>query len=559
MSANFFIKLLCLHVLLLPAASAIGQDFGWARRYELIGGSYKPFIEKDASSLVLGGTVGGTLQLDTITLSTSGVWGFIAGLDPTGGARWMKPFRSNSVDHLYSMTTDLNGNIIAGGYYDGDLIIDSTLIEVDQILYNQFGCSPCFFGSDGYLASVDRDGRTNWIKGVIGLNNQAVYKIKTDSENNVIAGMVVSYKFLVDNQMFVTKDVSPYLDRPYAFVFKFTQEGKLLWHYECHEISLVDEIIVDSDDNIYLLKEINSGASGIVKLNPDGEEIYDVEISDYKVYLDRGIVDQDDNLILAGLRVLDSQEFVTLLIKISSDGKKILWKKEYHGMMDMNAMEADSKGNIYIGGSVSTDPPLSFMDIEINGAFRYIYAKFSCSGDLEWFVNLKDQNIGIIGDLVCEADDLYLCGYTFPSESGFAIGDSLFAGDPNMLFLASFSESSSLPCNDTSTVNMDCDFVLVDLNAGTTDIADLQASAGNFIIHPTIVNETFNVSIRQPYETGKITVRVLSLSGSVLQQEEFMPSDLIMVRCPQLPPGFYLVTVSGTGTRTEASRIVVPF
>jgi hypothetical protein len=557
MSARTYIKLFCLTVLTVFSLSAAGQDFNWARRFPLIGGSYKPFIEKHGGSFFIGGTVGGTLHLDTITLSTSGVWGFVAGLDSLEGTRWMKPFRSHSADHLYAMTSDLNGNIVVGGYYDGDLIIDSTLVEVDQDLYNEFGCSPCFFGMDGFLASIDTEGKTRWIKSIIGLNNQAVYKIKTDSKNNVIAGAVVSFKFMVDSLMLTTKDVSGYRDRPYAFVFKFSPDGKLLWYYECPDISIVDEIIIDSEDNIYLLKEINSGASGVVKLTPDGEEIYDVEFSDYKIFMDRGILDRDDNLILAGTRILEDQEFVTMVMKIREDGEKILWKKEYHGMMDLLAMEGDSSGYFYIGGAILSDIPLSFMDIEINGQIRYCYAKFNCTGELEWYVALKDQNVGIIGDLLCEGNDLYICGYTLLTESGFAIGDSIFSSDPNMLFIASFTDNSSLPCTDTITADTDYDFHLVNLNSGTSDIADFKGTDRNFIVYPTVVDGNFNIEVIRPYDTEKIQVEIISLSGSVLFQEEYDSTEMITVRCPALRPGFYIVLLSGGSIIRESYKILV--
>ena len=81
------------------------------------------------------------------------------------------------------------------------------------------------------------------------------------------------------------------------------------------EISLVDDIIIDTDDNIFLMKEINSGASGIVKLSAEGAVIFDVAISDNNIFLDKGILDQHNNLIVSGKRKLADQVFNTVIMK----------------------------------------------------------------------------------------------------------------------------------------------------------------------------------------------------------------------------------------------------
>jgi hypothetical protein len=159
--------------------------------------------------------------------------------------------------------------------------------------------------------------------------------------------------------------------------------------------------------------------------------------------------------------------------------------------------------------------------------------------------------------MLCEGNDLYICGYTLLSESGFAIGDSIFSSDPNMLFLASFTDKSSPPCADTITAGMGYDFHLVNLNSGTSDIKDLKGTDRNFIVYPTVVDRDFNIGVIRPYDTGKIFVEIMSLSGSVLFHEEYNSTEMITVQCPTLGPGFYIVLLSGANTIRESYRILV--
>ncbi len=551
-----FVKILLSITLLMVANLSKGQVFNWAKQFPLIGGSYAPFISKNGNSFTIGGTVGGTLHLDTIKISTSGVWSFVAGLDSLNEVKWAKSFPSFNSDYMASMTSDQNDNIILGGYYSGEMHIDSTLLEVDQELYERFDCPPCYWGEDAFLAKFDKAGNTLWTKSMIGLNNQMIYCTRTDSKNNIIVGAVVSYKFQLDTLILQTKDVSPYRDRPYAFVFKFSPDGKLLWYYPCQEISLVDDIIIDTDDNIFLMKEINSGASGIVKLSAEGAVIFDVAISDNNIFLDKGILDQHDNLIVSGKRKLADQVFNTVIMKVSADGDKILWEKEHHGMMDILTMEGDDREHFYIGGAISTYPPLSFMDIEINGNFRYCYARFDCTGNLEWFISPDTSNIGIITDILCEDDDLHISGYSLPIEYDFVIGDSSFSGNTTKLFIASFTDTSSIYCNDTITTNQNVDFHLIDLTSGTSDVSNINDPARTFIVYPTIVHEYLNINLNHLESGNYIMIEITNLSGSKVFQNEYNSSDLITINCSGLQPGFYIVTISDGKGINESHKVL---
>jgi hypothetical protein len=165
---------------------------------------------------------------------------------------------------------------------------------------------------------------------------------------------------------------------------------------------------VDSQGNTFASYWLNGGGTGLQKISPSGEVLWNNWYDEYNTYGWGMVVDKNDDVILI-LSETDSTSDDILLVKVSGLDGSITWQKYINSYGDNNdyasCIDTDSHGNIIITGQGEHSGP-------DNNNAAYV-AKFAgTNGSLMWSkqydIDLfdstgtglavdKDDNIGIVG------------------------------------------------------------------------------------------------------------------------------------------------------------------
>ena len=95
---------------------------------------------------------------------------------------WAKQIGGSSGDGAKSITTDSSGNVLVGGYFQGN-------IDIDGDGNNDFTSNGSNDGyNDGYAAKFDSNGNFVWAKQIGGSSHDYANSITTDSSGNVLVG-----------------------------------------------------------------------------------------------------------------------------------------------------------------------------------------------------------------------------------------------------------------------------------------------------------------------------------------------------------------------------------
>ena len=102
----------------------------------------------------MAGNFTGTTDFDPnngVVLDSAESWGdcFIVNLTLDGDFNWVKKFGGDRTDRLYTMTTDLNGNIYFGGIFEDSLDIDPGANEEWLVHVGMENEIPCAKPSSG--------------------------------------------------------------------------------------------------------------------------------------------------------------------------------------------------------------------------------------------------------------------------------------------------------------------------------------------------------------------------------------------------------------------------
>ena len=165
---------------------------------------------------------------------------------------------------------------------------------------------------------------------------------------------------------------------------------------------------VDSQGNTFSTYWLNSSGTGLQKISPSGEVLWNNYYSEYDAYSWGMVVDKNDDVILI-LTEYNSTSNDIVLVKVSSLDGSITWQKYINSLGDNDdyatCIDTDSHGNIIITGQGQNSGP--------DGNDAAYVAKFAgTNGNLMWSkqydIDLfdsvgtglavdKDDNIGIVG------------------------------------------------------------------------------------------------------------------------------------------------------------------
>lgn len=122
-------------------------------------------------------TMGGLPVLtDATDQINAGYDSFIASIEPDGTVAWTQGIGGdgNHYDYVSDVTTDTEDNIIVTGYFNSD-----------RILFDGYEVRGLAFSENYYLAKINSQGETLWVRGTEGTINQGGAGVDTDAENNI--------------------------------------------------------------------------------------------------------------------------------------------------------------------------------------------------------------------------------------------------------------------------------------------------------------------------------------------------------------------------------------
>lgn len=326
---------------------------------------------------------------------------FILKFNNNGVLLWSTYYGGNQCDFAYSITTDINGNVIVAGETQGNTLP----------VQNPGGGS-YFQGTSGgnediFILKFTNAGVRIWATYYGGTSADRAYAVTTDAAGNIfITGFTVSINFpvLATGGTTYFQPPPPPLQRR-CIIIKFTNSGILLWAtcYSGNVDELGFSLCIDIYGNLFVTGLTSSPAMPIV--NPGGGAYFQTAPSG--VFL--------ENFIL----------------KFTNSGQ-LLWATFFGGTGSegFNGIKTDGLGNIFIVGSTTS---LDFPLLDPGGG---TYFQGINAGNWDGFIT-KFSNTGV----------LIWSTYYGKGGSEFAGDDNSLAIDPcNNVYVTFSTGSEGMPC-----------------------------------------------------------------------------------------------------------------
>ncbi|MCB9336067.1 MAG: SBBP repeat-containing protein [Flavobacteriales bacterium] len=404
----------------------------------------------------------------TYYLNSNGVSDvFVSKLNDNGEFVWAKSIGGIDYDEVYSICTDVLGNVYITGYFNDVVDFDPGIG-----VYNLTSV----FGRDIFVLKLDANGEFVWAKQMGGSSNDIGYDITIDSIGNVfVTGYFQS-----------TVDFNPGAGTfnltsggaGDAFILKLDNAGNFIWAKKLGGNNDCDAkcIKVDNDGNLYIsgifsytsdfdpspsvynLSTSGSDNSFIVKLDELGNFVWAKQIGGENMgsYLKSLVVDNFGNVYSTGY-FADSADFDPgvgdfnlesnggndiFVLKLDSFGN-FEWVKQIGGIQhdEGYSIDIDKNGNPYIIGVF-----LGTVDFDPGSGFNYLNAidnadifilKLDVNGDLAWVNQYTSSG---------------------PIGSGYVGGNSIKIGNVNEIYSTGFF---------TYTVDFDHDTTIYNLNTSS--------------------------------------------------------------------------------------------
>lgn len=193
----------------------------------------------DSTSIVIGGRFKQNISIGTDTLInvSSGTYAFdlfLAKYDTFGNVVWSKSAGGTNEDVINALSFDLNGNILATGYYM------NSSITFGSITLTNAG------SNDIFLTKFNSSGDVIWAKKAAGTFDDYAYAITVDQNNNpIISGYFGSSKIYFDADSLVNCGVTGFD----VFLAKYDSNGNNVWVKRAGTTSMDTGYAVSTDDN----------------------------------------------------------------------------------------------------------------------------------------------------------------------------------------------------------------------------------------------------------------------------------------------------------------------
>lgn len=364
----------------------------WAKNAGGTNSDHAQSIITDASGniYVAGGFLSPTITFGSITLTNANNNGnnedvFLTKYDASGNVLWAKCAGGTSWENMYSLTTDVFGNVyIAGAFFSPSVTFGSITLTNSDPGPN--------YSEDTFLVKYDSNGNALWAKTAGGIyDNDYISSITTDSNGNInMLGTFGSPTITFDTTTLTNDSTIGAMD---IFLVKYDTNGNVLWAKSAGGNGVDRSIssITDPFGNVIITGYIYSSAiifGSTTLTNPDNTGLtYD-----------------------------------TFLVKYDPNGN-ILWAKSPSGTSGeaVSSITSDAWGNLCIVGTYKsttiTFDSTTLTNDTTNGSNDMFIVKYDTLGNLLWAKSeggsKSDYAICVTTD---SSDNIYLVG-NFVSSS----------------------------------------------------------------------------------------------------------------------------------------------
>lgn len=310
-------------------------------------------------------------------------------IDPTPVRQWATYYGGERDENQYigNIETDSNGNIFVSGYTSSQNNIATSGSFQDNYTNDSW---------IGYLAKFSSDGILIWST-YYGNLESVVYGSTIDSQDNIIvvgqSNDAIGISTIGTHQTALYVDPNNYGD---AFFVKFNNDGDRLWgtYYGGESADGLLGVTTDANLNIYAVGTTSSNSN----ISSPGS---------FRETVNLNIHDNWD----------------TFIVKLNKDGQRE-WATYYGGQLGI-AIDADSKGNVFILGDVQRGEA-DYENIATPGAYQENYSdegdlywtdsflvKFNANGQRVWATFFGGDSYEFAKGLVVDhLDNVIICGDT---------------------------------------------------------------------------------------------------------------------------------------------------
>ncbi len=307
---------------------------------------------------------------------------FLAKFDEEGNFIWSERFGGLMADYIASADVDEDGNILAGGYFYGEMTLGDTSLNASA-------------SSDVYLSKFSPDGELIWALAAGGSSSDQLKAISCDPDGHTLATISFYYDFSIGDTTVSTTDPVG------AGVIKVTPEGIPGMVFQLTGTYLTPDnfIRADHEGNFYLAGNFsdqiffgntvfNAGEFNqdlyIARFSADGAFLWADHATSFSSDQVTGIdIDPYNNLYLTG-HYLDSIRFGQLvlpyrlccgsreifIINYSTDGK-VNWGKQITGpRASVQSIAAGDEGKLLVSGIFTDTLAFDAIDLGYFAGYR---------------------------------------------------------------------------------------------------------------------------------------------------------------------------------------------
>lgn len=338
--------------------------------------------------------------------STGGIDVFISKLDSSGNFIWAKHIEGTENKMGYSLAIDISGNVYTAGYFQGTVIVDPSIGNVNLTSAG---------GADIFICKFNSSGNFEWVKQIGGTGNDFGFSLALDVSGNIYTAGV--FEGTVDFDPSVgTNNLTSSGGRD-AFISKLDVSGNFIWakNFGGMNDDQARSIAIDASGNVYTTGHFEGTADfdpsvGTYSLTSEGDQdifIHKLDVSGNFVWAKRmGGANNDSGRSLAidgsgniyttgyfrgttdfdpgsGVFNLTSAGGADIFIHKLDPSGNFVWAKQIGSPNDEEALfiKIDSSGNIYttgyFQGTVDFNPGAGTFNLNAIGGWDIFVHKMS--------------------------------------------------------------------------------------------------------------------------------------------------------------------------------------
>lgn len=332
------------------------------------------------NNIIVTGKFHGTVTFGTTTLTPSGSGDiFIAKFDKQGNNIWAKKAGGDSYDESIAVATDPIGNIfIAGYFYSTAFFGPNSNDYITSLGY-----------ADAFLAKYDNNGQFQWVRKCGGSSFEIIYSISCDNQGNVLAtgnfhGTSIFSKLNSDTTVVASNSNAN------IFIARYNQSN--------------------GDINLLMTHGGTNSNSGIVGKSIISDNNGNIHLSGFFY----GTISLNNNIILNTTIQNNTDAFFS---KLNPNTKQWVWAKQCGGKQGESGLSLvkDSENNMYLSGMHGDSATFGNFKIYaanlINHEGLYVL-KYNQSGNILWIKSFDGGIQDVTKYLaINQNDEIFLTAY----------------------------------------------------------------------------------------------------------------------------------------------------